>query len=151
MPSSLPAGFKLLALLMLALATGVRAAPSLDDLTPRPDVPTYVDFWASWCVPCALSFPWINAMQDRYGDRMHFVGVNVDRHRSDAARFLQRYPAQFTLLFDAEGTLAAHFDLEGMPSAVILDSQGQVLWQHSGFRPAETGDYERAILEALSP
>jgi len=90
-------------------------------------------------------------MQDRYGDRMHFVGVNVDRHRSDAARFLQRYPAQFTLLFDAEGTLAAHFDLEGMPSAVILDSQGQVLWQHSGFRPAETGDYERAILEALSP
>ena len=27
-----------------------------------------VDFWASWCVPCKYSFPWLNEMQERYGE-----------------------------------------------------------------------------------
>ena len=39
----------------------------------------YVDFWASWCVPCKQSFPWMNEMQAKYGDRgLHVLAINVD-------------------------------------------------------------------------
>ncbi|MES0874648.1 TlpA family protein disulfide reductase [Sinimarinibacterium thermocellulolyticum] len=111
--------------------------------------PVYVDFWASWCVPCALSFPWLNSVRHRYGGELVVVGVNVDQHRADADRFLMRHPAEFMLLFDPAGEIAAHYQLQGMPSAVLLDADGDVIWQHSGFRKDEIPEYEAAIRSAL--
>lgn len=137
--------------LLLLLSASVSASPATDALRPFEGRPVYIDFWASWCVPCAQSFPWLNQMQARHGDRIRFVGVNVDEHRQDADRFLTRHPADFTLLFDPSGALASHFQLQGMPSAVILDAEGRLIWQHSGFRSADTAEYENAILEALRP
>ena len=56
----------------------------------------YVDFWASWCGPCRRSFPWMNEMQQKYGEQgLVIVGVNVDKKRSDADRFLAQLPATF--------------------------------------------------------
>lgn len=137
--------------LLIGFSAVAAANPALEVLKPYRGKPVYVDFWASWCVPCAQSFPWLNDMRSRYGDDIQFVGVNVDEHRRDADRFLKRHPAQFDLLFDPAGAMASHFALEGMPSAVILDAKGQVLWQHSGFRAAETPNYEQAIQEAIRP
>ena len=88
-------------------------------------------------------------MQQRFGSEIHVVGVNVDTNKSDAARFLQRYPARFALHYDPAGELAAQYQLQGMPSAVLLSPDGKVLWQHSGFRTDEIPDYEAAILSAL--
>jgi cytochrome c biogenesis protein CcmG, thiol:disulfide interchange protein DsbE len=111
--------------------------------------PVYVDFWASWCVPCALSFPWLNSVRLRYGQELVIVGVNVDERRADADRFLTRHPAEFALLFDPQGELASHYRLQGMPSAVLLSADGKLLWQHSGFRKDEIPEYEAAIRSAL--
>lgn len=110
----------------------------------------YVDFWASWCAPCAQSFPWLNSLKARYGDRLTVVGVNVDERHGDAERFLAQHPAQFTLVFDPKGALAERYQVAGMPSAVILGADGSVLHQHVGFREEEIGDYERAIAAALN-
>jgi cytochrome c biogenesis protein CcmG, thiol:disulfide interchange protein DsbE len=140
----------LIAALLIGISASASASPALSVLQPYRGKPVYVDFWASWCVPCAQSFPWLNEMKRRYGDEIQFVGVNVDEQRRDADRFLQRHPAHFALLFDPAGALASHFALEGMPSALILDADGQVLWRHSGFRTAETPTYEQAIQEAIA-
>lgn len=139
-----------LATLALTLLANVAFADAIPRaLDAPPGKPVYVDFWASWCTPCAQSFPWLNSVQQRFGSEIHVVGVNVDTNKSDAARFLQRYPARFALHYDPAGELAAQYQLEGMPSAVLLSPAGKVLWQHSGFRTDEIPDYEAAILSAL--
>lgn len=49
------------------------------DLSVYRDKVVIVDFWASWCVPCRRSFPWLNDMQKKYGDDgLVVVGVNMD-------------------------------------------------------------------------
>lgn len=139
-----------LATLALTLLANVAFADAIPRaLDAPPGKPVYVDFWASWCTPCAQSFPWLNSVQQRFGSEIHVVGVNVDTNKSDAARFLQRYPARFALHYDPAGELAAQYQLQGMPSAVLLSPDGKVLWQHSGFRTDEIPDYEAAILSAL--
>ena len=67
----------------------------------------YVDFWASWCGPCRRSFPWLNHMQAKYGEKgFTVIGVNVDPSREDAQLFLDKYTATFPLVYDPDGELA---------------------------------------------
>ena len=53
------------------------------------------------------------------------LGVNVDHERAAAMKFLEKYPADFPLVYDTEGKVAARYKLQGMPSAVILDREGR--------------------------
>ena len=139
----------------LLLTTLASAAPPASKGVPQPlqqfaGKVVYVDFWASWCAPCAESFPWLNTLQQKYGSRLVVVGVNVDENQKDAERFLKRHPAQFAIIRDPDGQIAAHYDIPGMPTSLILDEKGAVVHQHSGFRSAEVAEYEAAIAKALA-
>jgi len=110
----------------------------------------YVDFWASWCVPCRQSFPWMNAMHSQYGkDGLVIVGVNMDQNRADADAFLRQYPAAFTVRFDPQGRLAQNFKLRGMPTSALLGRDGKVLLVHEGFRGKDATTLEQAIRAAI--
>lgn len=127
------------------------AAPLPESLRPPTGGVTYVDFWASWCTPCAAAFPWLNEMQARYGQQgLRVVGVGVDAQPEKGDRFLKAHPAQFTTTRDPEGKLAEQYGVEGMPYAVLLDAQGRVLHRHTGFHPDDAATYERAIQQALN-
>ena len=128
----------------------VRAAPP-PALQPVEGRVVWVDFWASWCVPCRRSFPWLNSMHRKYGpEGLEIIAVNLDKDRALADRFLAEVPAEFALRFDPAGALAMEFGVQAMPSSFLIDSDGNVLASHSGFRTADTADYERAIQDALS-
>ncbi|MEE3319677.1 MAG: TlpA disulfide reductase family protein [Pseudomonadota bacterium] len=110
----------------------------------------YVDFWASWCGPCRRSFPWLNHMQAKYGDKgFTVIGVNVDPERDDAQRFLHKYPATFPLVYDPDGELATRYALQGMPSSVLLNADGKELSRHIGFSGKHKGEYEQEIVQLL--
>ena len=110
----------------------------------------YLDFWASWCVPCRKSFPWLNRMQAKYDDRgLRVVGINLDHKRAEARAFLEHYAADFDLVFDPEGTLAERWNLKGMPSAVLVTPGGEVLARHIGFRADRKHAYETQIQRLL--
>jgi len=154
------------ALLCLALLVGPAQAvepgqPAPDIALPRSTLPAsqlsalrgqwvYLDFWASWCGPCRQSFPWMSALQQKYGPRgLQVLAVNVDAKQSDADAFLARTPAGFALAFDPKGEAPRRFAIQGMPSSVLIDPQGQVRWVHKGFRPDEAAALEARIAAAL--
>lgn len=127
---------------------GLRATPV--DLANFKGKLTYVDFWASWCGPCRQSFPWMNEMQAKYGARgLQVVGINLDRKRDDAERFLAELPATFTIAFDAAGDSAKRFGVKGMPTSVLIGPDGKVLYMHTGFRNEERAQLEGRIAAAL--
>src|SRR5262245_55408274 len=92
--------------LTAAAADGASTADGTLDLSHYRGRLVLVDFWASWCAPCRQSFPWLNEMQSRYGKRgLVVVGVNVDRQRADADRFLKETPAKFQIVYDPDGSI----------------------------------------------
>lgn len=146
--------FKTLALglFSLLLCGALQAAPdAADALEPHRGTVTYVDFWASWCAPCAESFPWLNQMQARYGAQgLRIVGVGLDNAPVKGDRFLKMHPPGFAIVRDPEGRLAERYGVEGMPYSVLLDAQGRVIHRHVGFRADARAQYEHAIQAALA-
>ena len=109
-----------------------------------------LDFWASWCEPCRHSFPWLNEMQAKYADRgLVIIGVNVDRDRADAERFLRDVPAAFHIVYDPAGALASRYDVPGMPSSYVIGPNGDVVGRHVGFRNASRAEREAELQKLL--
>ena len=110
----------------------------------------YVDFWASWCKPCRKSFPWMNALQGKYGDKgLQIVAVNVDSDPQQVTRFLEKYPADFVVAYDADGKVASQYQVKGMPSSYLIDKQGNIHAQHIGFREEDKASVESQIKRLL--
>lgn len=110
----------------------------------------YVDFWASWCVPCRESFPWLNVMEAKYSDKgLTVISVNLDAQRSHAEDFLKEYPATFGVVYDPKGKVARKYQLRGMPSSFIVGRDGKVIESHVGFSKEKQHQYEQELREAL--
>ncbi|MGZ8163124.1 MAG: TlpA family protein disulfide reductase [Methylobacter sp.] len=109
----------------------------------------YVDFWASWCPPCAKSFPFMNDLhRDLKDSGLQVIGVNLDQAPEDAKTFLAKYPANFTVAADANEKCARDFDVKAMPSSYLVDRNGIIRKVHFGFRPGEAKEL-RALAEQL--
>lgn len=94
----------------------------------------YLDFWASWCIPCKKSFPFMNDLLTRYdSDKFQVVAVNMDTFREDADQFLKDIPANFPVYGNPGETLAKALKLPGLPVAYIVNADGQIVAKHTGF------------------
>jgi thiol-disulfide isomerase/thioredoxin len=111
----------------------------------------YVDFWASWCGPCRRSFPWMNEMQAKYGARgFVVVGVNVDKKRADADKFLALIPAAFTIAYDEAGATPSAYGVKGMPSSYLIDARGNVVFVERGFLDEHRAELEQRVTALLA-
>ena len=109
-----------------------------------------IDFWASWCVPCRRSFPWLNDMHAKYADQgLVIIGVNVDASRDDATAFLSKYPADFQIHFDTTASLAKEYGVEAMPSSFVVGRDGQIKARHLGFKVKRQDEYEAILVDTL--
>jgi len=110
----------------------------------------YLDFWASWCGPCRESFPFMNELQrDLAGKGLRIIAIGVDKTAAEARRFLDRYPAQFTVALDTASACPTAYRLEGMPSSFVIDRTGTVRAVHTGFRDKDRSEIRRQLREAL--
>lgn len=145
---------RILAISVLAtLALGTAAADSGSDelnLDAYRGKVVVVDFWASWCVPCRRSFPWMNEMVAKYADQgLVVIAVNLDRDREDADAFLSEIPADFEIQYDPDASLARKYGVEAMPNSFVFGRDGALVARHLGFKVKKQDEYEAALVTAL--
>lgn len=154
----------LAALVFSASAIAVEAGKPLPacELTALGDTPSvntsqfkgkvvYVDFWASWCPPCAKSFPYLNVLHRDFQSRgLQIVGVNVDKNTADAKRFLQLHPADFSVGADANGTCPKSFGVPTMPTGYLTDRNGVIRYVHHGFRDSDATELRSQVEQLLN-
>lgn len=97
--------------------------------SPRPVV---INLWASWCLPCRSEAPLLKAAHETYGDRVEFIGVDVEDSQVGARQFLGEFELEFEHLFDPHRELAQVLGGFGTPITYFFAPEGRLVRTHSG-------------------
>ena len=107
-----------------------------------------INFWASWCGPCRQEMPLLENIYKKY-NKMGFtlIGVNVEPDSKDAEGFLKGLatPVSFPVIYDKDSTVSKAYDVQGMPSTVIIDRKGNIRVLHRGYKPGDENEYLDSI------
>lgn len=115
-----------------------------------------VDFWASWCPPCKEEIPGFIELQQKYGaEGLQVVGFSFDQTEEDHAGYHKRagmnYPSMFASNEEGQKVSAAFEKvigaIEGIPTTVIVDRKGNIVFSHVGYAPKET--FEEVVVPLL--
>ena len=105
---------------------------SLSDYLGKPVI---VTFWATWCPPCVKEMPSFNrAWAQLKDDDIVLLGVNINEGIETIETFKLQYPIDFTILRDETATQLENWNMTGLPTTYIIDSDGHVAYQAMGER-----------------
>jgi thiol-disulfide isomerase/thioredoxin len=100
-----------------------------------------VDFWATWCGPCKMSFPSLQKMQDKYKNDPNIRILALDtwqKEKSDADRekvvkeFIADNKYTFKVLFDTD-SIVKRYGVTGIPTKFVIDKAGMIQFKTVGF------------------
>ena len=109
--------------------------------------PLLVNLWASWCGPCEEEAPDLAEAASRYGNRVQFLGVDVQDSRSDAEGFIRDHRWSYPSVFDVPGAIMADLGVTGPPATLFYAADGTLVRTLPGRVTAQ--DLERGIRELL--
>lgn len=92
-----------------------------------------LDFWASWCGPCAAQAPILDRLARRYGDRgLVVLGVNVDDSADVARAYATKKGLSYPILLDSGSESERVYGVKVLPSIIVVDKEGRVVSYTSG-------------------
>jgi len=110
----------------------------------------YLDFWASWCSPCRMSFPKLEQLRLEFAPQgFEVLAVNVDEFEADAVKFLEEIPVSYPVVHDAAGLSPQAYGILGMPTGYLIDRKGVIRLVHQGFRRNDGAKLKLKIVELL--
>jgi peroxiredoxin len=118
----------------LALKTLSGERVSLADFRGKKKV--VVSFWASWCGPCRLELPELQAFYEKYhpkNDSFEVLAISTDEYPQAAAQFVREAKLTFPVLLDSESKASDAFGVEGIPVLFVIDENGRINMVQSGY------------------
>jgi peroxiredoxin len=112
-----------------------------------------LNFWATWCQPCTLEMPTLEALWESYRERgLVVVGVSVDRGAPRALLdpYLRNLGLTFPILLDPDMAAAGAWRVTGIPATFVIRPGGEVAGVAMGPREWNS-DEMRALLESMLP
>ena len=119
---------------------------SLSDFRGQPVV---LNFWATWCAPCRVEIPHLEALYTKYKDQgLVILGMNTETDYMKVKRFAVPR-ISYTVLLDGS-TQAQKYDVSGIPCTYYIDREGIVRHRSVGFGPGDEALIEQKIKELLA-
>ena len=93
----------------------------------------FVNFWASWCVPCREEARDLEAAWRAYKTRdVMFIGVNIQDKEPDARAFLHEFGITYPNGIDQGSKIAIDYGVYGIPETFFIDRDGRITYKHIG-------------------
>ena len=120
-------------------------------LHERRDKVVLLNLWATWCGPCRFEIPELQTLHDKYAPQgFEVIGVSVDESGVESVRdFVKEHEMTYPVVLDAEGKLANVFQTSVLPTSVIIDRNGKIVWKKFGAIMPDDPDLKKAIESAL--
>ncbi len=157
--------FLTLCTLALSGIKGVQAATSLDpqgtqfqtlEMAPTTLKENFtsdlllLDFWASWCEPCKESLPFFAKLEKRYSKQgLQILAVSVDEELKEAKAFVAKNNFSLTFLWDPKKAVAKSLELKAIPTTLLVDKSGKIIYQERGFSESSKAKLEAQIQKTL--
>jgi len=103
--------------------------------------PVIINFWASWCGPCQMEMPDFEEKYLEYGDKIHFMMINVtdgSRETVDTAKkLIAEKEYTFPVYFDTQLEASNIYGIYSLPTTLFVDAQGYGIAQATGMISGE--------------
>jgi thiol-disulfide isomerase/thioredoxin len=112
--------------------------------------PVVVNMWGSWCPPCRDEAPMLAKAHERYGDRVQFLGIDIEDDRAGAIAFMREFGWRFPSIVDPESpsSFRSALGFLGQPNTLFYDASGERV---STWQGPLTASALRKGIEAILP
>jgi cytochrome c biogenesis protein CcmG/thiol:disulfide interchange protein DsbE len=105
------------------------------------------DFWATWCTPCHVQAEILDRLyQQERTQGVEFVAISSGEPAETVHKYVAKRPFPYTVLLDEEDSLSGPLDIEALPTLIVVDAQGNVVWRHTGL--ADSGTLHDVLVKA---
>jgi alkyl hydroperoxide reductase/ thiol specific antioxidant/ mal allergen len=120
---------------------------SLDDFKGKV---TYIDIWATWCLPCRGEIPALKELEKKFhGKDVAFVSISIDQNKDEWKEFVKSEDLKGVQLF-AENAFDSQFiqdyGIRQIPTFIIIDKEGKIV---NADAPRPSSDEITGLLEGL--
>jgi peroxiredoxin len=109
-----------------------------------------INVWATWCPPCRVEMPTIQAAYEQYHDQgFTVVAVNLQEDPSAVATFMREQQLTFPALLDSDGQVSRIYQAVSLPSSFFVDRRGMIRAVYHGLMPRSiiAGTVEQLLRE----
>ena len=103
-------------------------AVTLESLRGKPVI---INFWATWCGYCVMEMPDFQEAYEEFGDRIHFMMVNVtdgyQETEAAAKAFIAEKGFTFPVYYDLDLSAAGAYGISSMPQTFFIDAEGMAV------------------------
>lgn len=101
-----------------------------------------INFWATWCGPCKIEMPAIQARADRYPEHLAVLAIDADESEGQVRDFVDEMGLTFLVAIDRGGVVQRDYLVRGLPTTYFVDGDGIIRVHHIGLMSdAQLDDY----------
>ena len=111
----------------------------------------FLNLWATWCGPCRYEIPELEKLHKEHsGQRFKVVGVSVDEGGDQIVRdFVAEQKVSYPIVLDPQNKLSYILDTVILPTSILVDRSGKVVWKKVGVVTSTDEDMVKALDAAL--
>lgn len=106
-----------------------------------------INFWATWCTYCDQEMPDLQALQDKYGDDLVVLLVNVQESEKEIKAYLDKNNLSMLTVLDKKGEIAGLYNVTGMPSSYFVTPDQRVIGYVAGMMTYDTMEQSLAYVK----
>ncbi|HEY2325351.1 MAG TPA: TlpA disulfide reductase family protein [Thermoanaerobaculia bacterium] len=111
----------------------------------------FLNLWATWCGPCRAEIPELQTLHQKYASRgFKVVGISLDDTGVDGVKqFVSQHSMTYPIAYDPEQKIATIFQSSVLPTSVIVDRSGHIVWKTFGAVSMDDPALKDALAKAL--
>lgn len=107
-----------------------------------------IDFWASWCAPCRVSFPRMREVYKQYkNDNFTIYSISIDENKPAWLKAVKEEANPWPQTLDTKNVSQSGFAVTAVPSTFLIDPSGKIIMAEVGFDPKGGSEIEKKIIE----